>query len=510
MDTLIRTGANLEAGEGEFGTPLHFAALRGNCAVMKLLIQKGANVNALSKDIGPVINAAVRSGTVDAVQLIMNGDVHFDVDYTKCDAPLSLSAGISEPHLFEDILKFGRSKWLQNVKLLDQALIAASYSGRLQSVQILLKFEHTYTNNTLENAMLSAATEKNWSCVNELLDYAIKDTAKGNRRDVKLDDIFYLAATNREEHPPILKKIWNFTNQTVPKDVCDFSLYQATVLNKDWTVGWLLDVCEANPNTSADRPPSVAHYLNAASSADFWVPLNAAASAGNASMILALIRKGASVDGERVYALQLAARDGHTNAVTILLQHGAAPNKVVPDTEELGFFVGTALQAACDNKRIGVVETLIKHGADPNLGGGPFTNPITAATQKAQFEILKLLVSAPNIDVNAVGSEAESTPLINAATHMSADAVELLIRRGAELDAKDAAGDTALTKAAWKGDRDCVVLLCDGGADVTYRSPTRGLAISAAADGLHPVCATILADRMGGRIETYREQGQYT
>lgn len=299
----------------------------------------------------------------------MNGDVHFDVDYTKCDAPLSLSAGISEPHLFEDILQSGRSKWLQNVKLLDQALVAASYSGRLQSVQILLKFGHTYTNTTLENAMLSAATEKNWSSVNELLDYAIKDTAEGNRRDVNLDDIFYLAATSREERLPILEKIWIFTKQGVPQDVCDFSLYQATVLNKDLTVGWLLDSCHANPNTTAERPRSIAHYLNVASSADFWIPLNAAASAGNAFMVEALIRNGASVDGDRVYALQLAARDGHTNAVTILLQHGADPNKVVADTAELGFFVGTALQAACDNKRIGVVDALIAYGADPNLGG---------------------------------------------------------------------------------------------------------------------------------------------
>jgi hypothetical protein len=52
-----------------------------------------------------------------------------------------------------------------------------------------------------------------------------------------------------------------------------------------------------------------------------------------------------------------------------------------------------------------------------------------------------------------------------------------------------------------------VTLLCNEGADVTYRSPLRGLAISAAADGQNPVCATILADRTGAKIETYREQG---
>jgi hypothetical protein len=103
---------------------------------------------------------------------------------------------------------------------------------------------------------LSAALEKNWAAVNELLDYAIKDTAQGNRRDVKLDDTFYLAATSREEHIPILEKIWTFTNRSIAKDICNFSLYQATVLNKDSTVDWLLNSCNANPNTSAERPHS--------------------------------------------------------------------------------------------------------------------------------------------------------------------------------------------------------------------------------------------------------------
>jgi ankyrin repeat protein len=487
---------------------LHLAALHGNCAVMALLIEKQANVNALSKTIGPVINAAIRSGTVEAVQLIMSGDVHFDVDYTKCDTPLSLSAGISEPGLFEDILKSGRSKWLENVKLLDQALVAASYSGRLQSVRILLAFGHVFTNNTLETAVLSAALEKNWASVNELLDFAIKDTAQGNRRDVKLDEAFYLAAASREEHLAILDKIWTLTNHSIAQEICDFSLYQASVLNKDSTVDWLLDNCNVDPNTSAERPRSIVHYANAATSADFWNALNAAASSGNASMIKALVRKGANVNGERVYALQLAAREGHTDAVEVLLQSGAIADRTVTDSEELGFFGATALQAACDNKHVDVVNALIQHGANPNSGGGPFTSPIIAATQNAQHEILKLLLEAPGIDVNVFSWEDNSSPLVNAATYMSIDSVELLIKHGANLEAKDASGDTALIKAAWKGDKDCVTLLCNEGADVTYRSPLRGLPISAAADGQNPVCATILADRMGGKIENYREQGE--
>lgn len=261
-----------------------------------------------------------------------------------------------------------------------------------------------------------------------------------------------------------------------------------------------------NPNTTADRPSSIIAYsADVPSFADFWNPLNAAASSGNAEMVQSLIRKGAEVENDRIYALQLAA--SHNQVVGILLSHGALADKQVADSEELGFFSGTALQAACDNKRVEVVRSLIEHGADPNLGGGVFTNPITAATQKAQLEILELLVRAPVIDVNVIGNEDHATPLINAAANMSMEAVELLLEHGADINAKNAVGDTALIMAAWRGDGHCVDLLCNQGADVTYRSPVHGLPIVAAASALHPSCATILADKMGKNIEVYREQG---
>ncbi|KAK1037031.1 hypothetical protein LTS16_013164 [Friedmanniomyces endolithicus] len=506
VDTLIKAGADIEAGEGDVGTALHCAALLGNCAIMAFLIEKGANVNALGRDIGPVINAAIRSGTVDAVKQIMDRDVRFDLDYTRCDPPLSLAARIPESSLFQQILETGRDKWLQNVKLLDQALISASYSGRLESVRILLKFPQVYTDNTVESSIRIAATERNWATANELLDYIIDDTTRDERRDVKLTEVFYLAATSRGERLDLLEKIWTFTNRTITQDVLDISLYQATVLNRDTTVVWLLENCGASANATADRPGWLAlDWAEFSSSADFWNALNAAASIGNAFLVRTLISKGAEIDGDRDYALQLAASEGHAEVVKILLESGAAIDKELTSNDELGFFSGTALQAACDRSRERVVEVLLTHGADPNLGGGVLTNPITAATQRAQPEILRLLLKASEINVNVKGGEDGSTPLINAATHMSTEFVELLVRKGADINAANLAGDTALIMAAWKGDKGCVEMLCDAGADVTYRSH-RGLATQVAAENLHPECAHVLAEKTGGTIDAYREK----
>ncbi|QIW94960.1 hypothetical protein AMS68_000478 [Peltaster fructicola] len=508
---LLQIGAKLDAGEGHAGTPLHYAALQGHCSVMELLINKGANVNAYSTDIGPVINAAIRSGKVEAVKRVMNGDVRFDTDYTKCAPPLSLSAGISEATLFRDILDQGRDKWLQNVKLIDQALLFASYSGKLESVHILLDFEHTYTNNTLESAILSAACQNEWDVVGELLDFAKKDIAAGKRRDFQLDEVFYLAAAARQEQPTILKKIWSFTERQIRQDVLDYALYQATWLRKDGIATWLLETCKADANTTAVRPAAIKEeYEIVQSTQDYWNALNAAAKNGSALLTKELIKKGAEVDSDHGYALQLAARDGHVEVVEVLVAFGADISKQVVDSAELNFTHGTALQAACDYEHTTVVETLLKHGADPNRGKTAFTYPIISATHRNHYKILDLLLAAPNIDVNVHGGDEKTTPLINAATYMSTATVALLLEKGAAIDAKNAAGDTALIMAAHMGKDDCVELLCNSGADVTYRSPARGLPIQVAADARQPQCGRILSERMVRTIEDFREQAPLT
>lgn len=477
---------------------------------MAKLIDQQANVNAISKEYGPVLNAAILSGTVDAVKQIMTGEIRFDFDYTKYQAPISLAAGISEPSLFRDILETGRDKWLRNVKLLDHALVKAAYGGRLESLRILLHFQHVYTNNTIEDAILLAAQEKNWALVDELLSYAIKDNGSENRREIRLDTPFYLATISREERVAILAKMWAFTNCNIVQDILDFSLYEATVLKKNQTALWLLDTCAANANATAEQPRSIeaiAEHTNTRSSIDFGNPLNAAASTGNIDLVRALHRKGAEVDGVRGYSLQLAAGEGHADVVEFLLSHGANVNKEAANDQELSFSSVTALQAACDNSREAVVEILLKHGADPNLGGGLHTNPITAATQGSEPAILKLLLSVEGIDVNVTGGEDKSTPLINAASNMSTECVELLVERDADVNAKNASGDTALIMAAYKGNESCVRLLCRQGADVTHQSPRYGLAIQAASQGSSPLSAKVLAENMGGAIESFREKG---
>ncbi|KAF2768852.1 ankyrin [Teratosphaeria nubilosa] len=443
---------------------------------MALLISQGVNIIASSHVVGPVLTAAILSGNKDAVKKIMDSDVRFDLDYTKCDAPLSLSARISEPPLFQSILESGRGKWLMNAKLLDQALVEASEWGRLESTRILLGFPHVYTNSTLEQAVSIAATKGQWLCVKELLEFIARETGQNKRRDVKLDDAFYLAAICRENRVDILESIWYLTNQRIAQDVRDFSLYLTTVMKKDTTAVWLLETCKADANAVAEKPSSgIADAVGGVTMAEYSNALNAAASSGNRTLVSSLLDQGAQIDGDHGYSLQLAASEGHVDVVDLLLEHGALVNKHVDSNEDVGFFSGTALQAACENSRVETVRTLINHGADPNLGGGALSYPITAATQKSQLEILTVLLDAPGIDGNVRGGEEHYTPLINAAAHISADAVKLLLMKGADVNAQTSGGDTALIMAAARGDP---ALACNCFARVELMSHTGILSVA--------------------------------
>jgi ankyrin repeat protein len=509
VENLLKAGADIEAGDGEAGTALHLAASYANGVIMDVLIDRKANVNAISRKTGPVINAAILSGSVDAVKRILTPDIRFDLDYTAFYAPLSLSAGHLEPSVFNEILQLGRDKWVQNHTLIDQAIIFAAEAGRLESVQVLLNFQHIFANDVLVKAMECAAYGKKWPVVSTLLEFMAKRVPNNvTTSDIMLGNVFYVAAIHPEDQIAIMDQIWSFPGYDLPDPIRDFSMYQATALKKNPTVDWLLFSCEADANTGSQKPSEIdPRFMDVDSFDDFINPLNAAAKAGNGQLVESLVRAGARIDDDQGYSLHLAASEGHLRVAEALLEHGAAIDRQAPDSDTLAFYQGTALQAACESNKVEVVDMLLRRGANPNIGGGIFTNPITAATRKAEPEILELLLGAQELDVNATGGENSSTPLINAATNMSFECVELLVRRGADVNARNAEGDTALIMAAWKGEAQCVEMLCENGADVTYRSPRQGLAIEVASKRSHVKCAHLLAQRMNRLLLEYYEQG---
>jgi ankyrin repeat protein len=121
------------------------------------------------------------------------------------------------------------------------------------------------------------------------------------------------------------------------------------------------------------------------------------------------------------------------------------------------------------------------------------TNPadLYAAIRGNDLGRLKSLVTTP-ADANLIG-EAGQTPLMSAALVGSVDAMKLLLDQGAEVNAQNAFGSTALIWAA--ADIDKVRLLVERGANVNLTGKTgrTPLFVAAMSDGSAPIVKLLVS-----------------
>lgn len=216
-----------------------------------------------------------------------------------------------------------------------------------------------------------------------------------------------------------------------------------------------------------------------------------------------LIADGASLqarDRTGAMPLALAARGGHAALVERFLAEGAAI-----DARDLAG--ATALYAAAESERPSTVAVLLNRGADPNLTGRSDVSPLAAAAFRGNDRIVELLLSrGANADqLDATGK----TPIVYASAHgfvlvvrrlldagvnakarygndltalmwaaghddgvgagAAVDVTELLIERGAAVDASDNRGRTAVMIAAERGDAAVVARLVTHGAALVLR-----------------------------------------
>ena len=148
---------------------------------------------------------------------------------------------------------------------------------------------------------------------------------------------------------------------------------------------------------------------------------------GDVSAIRYLVSRGASLDALGANLdLNGASFHGHWQLCEFLIEHGADVNHPLPDTGE------TPLHSALSktNRPVfnRVLKVLLAHGADPNRA------------------------TKPGVETDSFMRDCRTkgeTPLHRAAAFGDAEAIQLLLDAGAEVDARDASGDTPLSWASW-------------------------------------------------------------
>ncbi|HUA88009.1 MAG TPA: ankyrin repeat domain-containing protein, partial [Steroidobacteraceae bacterium] len=220
-------------------------------------------------------------------------------------------------------------------------------------------------------------------------------------------------------------------------------LNNAVMANDDKRVAYLLEKKHADVNAQDLQGET---------------PLHHAIIMSEPSMVEFLIAHGADVnerDRDGWTPIMTAAYLDNADDVHILAKHGADPNVV----SHQGLTpLGVATQYGKNDSALALLEV----GADPakSVGDGGYT-PLMLATANHAEPLVQALLKK-GADVNAKNSGGV-TALMIAAANSRADMVELLMHAGADAQAHNERGDTALSIAREKGDEKVIKLLGGSG-----------------------------------------------
>jgi len=211
-----------------------------------------------------------------------------------------------------------------------------------------------------------------------------------------------------------------------------------------------------------------------------------AATAGDLATVKALILETPkfvnSKDSDGNSLLHVAAANGNKELTDLLLEDGADVNAVALSL--------TPLIVAVRHQHADIAEALLAHGARVNAASSDGRTALHFAVAARQANLVELLL-ANYAYVDALSSSG--TPLQVASEMGFADIAELLLDKGADVNAKGKDGFTPLHFAAAYGHADVAQLLIAGKADLRAKDSQGRTPADLAAEYKHSEVADLLS-----------------
>ncbi|KAE9417465.1 hypothetical protein Angca_004377, partial [Angiostrongylus cantonensis] len=196
-----------------------------------------------------------------------------------------------------------------------------------------------------------------------------------------------------------------------------------------------------------------------------YTPLSLAASGGYVEIVNMLLNAGAEINSRTgsklgISPLMLAAMNGHKEATRVLLEQGSDINAQIETNRN------TALTLACFQGRTEVVGLLLQYNANVEHRAKTGLTPLMEAANGGYVEVGELLLDACADPNTAPVPSSRDTALTIAADKGHERFVDMLVNRGAHIDARNKKGCTALWLACHGGHLETVQTLVKHGADV--------------------------------------------
>jgi ankyrin repeat domain-containing protein 50 len=195
---------------------------------------------------------------------------------------------------------------------------------------------------------------------------------------------------------------------------------------------------------------------------DGITPLMEASYLGHIGVVKVLVEYGADICAVGIKgfsALYYAVRQGNFEVASFLIEQGLSV-----DEEDYGR--ETPLYDCIQARLRGSVEFLLDKGAKVNIRNREGTSPLHLAIYHGDIDIMRLLINA-GADMNRTGKYGCSSLhlTLNYDSYYCYRIIEFLTYRGADTEALDKNGDTALEHAMKMGNRVLAELLIVAGAN---------------------------------------------
>ena len=467
---LLSQGADINGGI----PPIYLAVGAGNRAMVDLLINRGAVVNRDCEYGRTALYRAVQEGFQSITELLLEHHAEVNVsDIRDGSTPLHMAVIYGRSKFVSLLLAAGAQANLEN-KEWRTPLSLAVENGSLEIVNVLLSAKADPNAGHKDVPLLTAIYKNNPAAAEVLLQAG----ANPNRKSLihwsmRFDGGYYpdgveitpllLAILN--DQLPLVELLLKYKADPDDAQMSDHPVLFNALNYPDILKALLAAGARVNLENKASR-----------------TPLSLAVQNGSLEVVKALLAAKADPNaGHLDVPLLTAIYKNNPAAAEILLQAGANPNRksanhwplrfggsYYPDGLEI-----TPLLLAILNNQLPLVELLLKHQADPN--DAQTGDRAVLFTALSYPDILKALLNAgakvdvrDETDVSSSGGGAsfqgrlnkminpdlKRTPLLFAAGgEINVEAVSELLQHGANPDATDGRGNTALHWAAmWLAD----------------------------------------------------------
>ena len=138
------------------------------------------------------------------------------------------------------------------------------------------------------------------------------------------------------------------------------------------------------------------------------------------------------------------------------------------DFEHKGKTMTMRLLDSVDARSLEILELLLENGANVHAKDRSGWSLLASACTFGNSAAAELLIRY-GADLNAKMERFGWSPMISATTNGHKEVVQLLIKKNADLELKDDSGETALAKAIYREREDIAKLLIDSGAEVNSK-----------------------------------------